>query len=236
MYKKVVPLDIRTHKGKRIRQVDSFKFAENLHMVPIIANEFKAAASIYPIVFIEEEGNMTPFVLLGLTQGKNLFVNADGSWEASFIPSTIRRYPFVLGRHESQGGYILCVDEESGFLSDDEGEPLVDEDGNPGKVAEEARKYLAELFKMKDMTKRFCQDLHERGLITPLNFHFKDASGNMRQIDGCCTINEEKLNALSDEDFLEFRRRGGLPLVYCQLLSIAQIDRLVKMNTQRGGS
>jgi len=45
-------------------------------------------------------------------------------------------------------------------------------------------------------------------------------------------INEEPLNNVSDERHLELRNKRYLPAIYAQLISLAQIERLV---TLRGG-
>jgi hypothetical protein len=46
-------------------------------------------------------------------------------------------------------------------------------------------------------------------------------------------VNEAKLNGLPDEDFIEFRKRGALSLIYAHLVSLSQIERLVQMQSER---
>lgn len=43
---------------------------------------------------------------------------------------------------------------------------------------------------------------------------------------GLFRIDEDALNALDTEAFLQLRKMGALPLIYCQLLSIQNLQRL----------
>ena len=54
-----------------------------------------------------------PVALLGLNAGQNLFVDAAGKWQASYVPAIIRRYPFALTPRGTDGQYIVCLDEGS---------------------------------------------------------------------------------------------------------------------------
>ncbi len=42
-------------------------------------------------------------------------------------------------------------------------------------------------------------------------------------------MNEKKFNEMSDESFIELRKRGILPLIYAHLMSLSQITRLVQL-------
>lgn len=97
-YERPVPLNRTEHKDLRIKPIPNLKFASTVHSVPLTGVEFPAAARDLPILF----GGLTvdsagPLALLGLRENENLFINADGHWEANaYIPAFVRRYPFVL--------------------------------------------------------------------------------------------------------------------------------------------
>jgi hypothetical protein len=55
----------------------------------------------------------------------------------------------------------------------------------------------------------------------------------MKSIGGCYVINEQRLNSLSDELFLEIKHKQYLPAVYAHLVSLAQTERLVKLKDER---
>ena len=123
MFKKVVPVNKERHAGKKIKEVSGFDFARGFHIAYVTMQEFARAASIFPIVFLEdkEKDEFRPVVLLGLNSGENLFVGADGKWQASYVPAIIRRYPFALAPAGNDGQFVVCIDEESELVSDSEG-------------------------------------------------------------------------------------------------------------------
>ena len=234
MFNKMVPITRQRHAGKKVLPVRTFKFASKTNIVSLITNEFNKVASVCPIVFVKDKDELLkPFALLGLEQGENLFIDDAGRWEAHYIPAIIRRYPFVLGRNEGKSELVLCIDEESEFVSDTEGEPLFNEKGEPGKITETARNYLIELQKFSELTNMFSKELAERELLSPLNMQIKNSQGALVKIDGIFAVNEAKLNELPDEAFMELRKRGALSLIYAHLISLVQMERLVQMQGKR---
>jgi len=236
MFRKVVPVNQERHAGKKIKQVESFDFASKFHIAYLTMHEFVRAAAIYPLVFIEdkEKDEFRPVALLGLDAGENLFVDAKGKWQGSYIPAIIRRYPFALSQVGEDGRYLVCVDEESDLVSDTEGSPLFSEKGEPTQVIENVKKYLSELQQMDKLTHEFCKFLAEHNLFVPLNMRVRQ-SDKVKNISGCYVINEERLNNLSDELFIGVRNKRYLPAIYAQLTSLSQIERLVMLKDELTG-
>lgn len=230
MFEQVVPVNKDRHAGKKVRMSNDFKFASKFHVAYLTVHEFARAASIYPIVFLEDKDSdeFRPVALMGLDAGENLFVDANGQWSASYIPAIIRRYPFALSKAQEADRYIVCVDEASELLSDTEGAPLFDEQGNPTQVIENVKRYLGELQQMDQMTHEFTQFLIQNNLLTPLNMRV-NAANQVRNITGCYVINEERLNNFTDSKFLEVRQKSYLPAVYAHLISLSQIERLANL-------
>jgi hypothetical protein len=231
MFKKIVPFAPKNFSGKKVRPVNTFEFAKGSHIASIMVNEYNRAAGIYPIVFLKDGEKYNSYVMMGLNQNENLFIDEEGHWKSGYIPAIIRRYPFVLAKTQQADNFMLGIDEESEFLSDTEGEDLLDSEGNPSKLVENAKQYLTELHKASLMTERFCKELADRELIGPLNLQIRSGNETMRNIGGCFGINEAKFNELPDEDFLELRKRGILPLIYAHILSLSQFERLVQMRS-----
>lgn len=236
MFKNLVPVTKEKHGKKKIKQIEGFDFASSFHIASVMAHEFVRAASIYPIVFLEdkEKDEFRPVVLMGLDAGENLYVDKNGKWQASYIPAIIRRYPFALARTNQEGQFTVCIDEDSHLLSNDEGAPIFDENGTPTQVMENVKRYLGELQQMAKFTEDFCQFFATRNLFTPLNMRVRDKE-NIKNIAGCYVINEERLNNLSDERFLEIRNNRYLPAIYAHLTSLSQIERLVLLKQEKTG-
>ena len=56
-----------------------------------------------------------------------------------------------------------------------------------------------------------------------------DVAGEKRNINGLYLIDEQKLNQLSDEAFLELKKRGILGPIFGHLGSLNQVNRLARM-------
>lgn len=227
MFKKLAPVTKDAHKKLKIQPIDNFNFAKEFHIASVMAHEFVRAASVYPIVFIEDANNeFRPVAMMGLEVGKNLFIDDEGKWQASYVPAIIRRYPFALAKAGDEGQFTVCLDEEASILSEKgDGNPLFDKDGEPTEVIENVKKYLSELQQMEVFTTNFCTFLKENNLFTPLNMRVV-ADEKLKNITGCYVVNEERLNNLSDSSFLDIKSKRYLPAIYAHLVSLAQIERL----------
>lgn len=230
---KVEPLSYQRHGRLKILDKRSYRFAEDYYIVSLQVNELFRAAATYPIVFVENNDGYRPYALLGLKRGENLFTDSDGRWNAGYIPTVVRTHPFVLGKAEDRDAMMVCVDLESDLVSESEGQPLFDESGKPTEVVENAQKALSELQRYVDFTRRFSDDLKDRGLLSPLDIKIREKGNDPQHIEGCYGINEKRLNEMTDEAFLELRRSGILPLIYAQTMSMGQMERLLKMRRER---
>lgn len=232
MFKRLVPVNRDLHQGKRILPATSFAFAGQFHLASVMVHEFVRAAATYPIVFLEDKENdaFRAVALLGLDSGENLFVDATGKWNASYIPAIIRRYPFALAKGAETDQFTVCVDEESPLLSDTEGEALFTEQGEPTQVIENVKRYLGELQQMEVFTQAFSQFFSEHNLFTPLNMRVRHQE-QIKNITGCYVINEDRIQNLSNELFLEMREKRYLAPMYAHLNSLAQIERLVSLKS-----
>lgn len=230
MFKKLVPVNKEQHKDLKIKAIEGFDYAKGFHIASLMVHEFARAASVYPIVFIEDktQDEFRPVVLLGLNEGENLFVGADGKWQASYVPAIIRRYPFALARVNEEGQYTVCVDEESDTVSREDGKPLFDDNGEPTEVVDNVKRYLGELQQMEVFTQEFCKHLAHQNLFTPLNMRVRQ-DNQVKNITGCYVVNEERLNNLSDSNVLDLRQRRYLAPIYAHLTSLAQIERLSQL-------
>jgi hypothetical protein len=234
VFDRVVPLSRERHGAKRVRSAVGFGYAAGFHIAYVTMHEFARAEALYPVLFLQDgaPGRYRPVVLMGLEAGENLYVGDDGRWAASYIPAMIRRYPFALSRGDRDGRYVVCVDEGSDLLSETEGAPLFDDEGRPTELIENVKRYLTELQQMDHATKEFVDFLVARDLLTSLSMRI--ATGDRtRNVTGCHVINEEKLNELDDETFLELRRKRFLPAIYAHLMSMPQIERLVQMRKDK---
>ncbi len=237
MFKKLVPLNKDAHAGTKVLPINSFSFAKPFHIASMMVQEFARAASVYPIVFLEdkEQDEFKPVAMLGLEAGENLFIADDGSWKASYVPAIIRRYPFALARNSEQSEqFTVCIDEDAEVVSKDEGKELFNSAGEPTEVVENVKKYLGEMHQMEMFTKTFSHFLAENNLFTPLNMRVR-YHGQIRNVTGCYVVNEERLNNLSDKKFLEIREKRYLAPIFAHLTSLSQLERLAMLKDGQAG-
>src|SRR5712672_823641 len=102
---RLVELSRSEHAGLRIRADRVEASAASQHLIPIVASEFRKAATQYPIVFAKnpETGRFAPFVLNGLEPEENLFWSGT-KLDAAYVPLNIRRRPFFVGMAEPSSG------------------------------------------------------------------------------------------------------------------------------------
>ena len=233
MFQQMVPVSLERHKSKKVLNTAGFEYASEFHIAYVTMHEFARACAIYPIVFLADKTNgYRSVALMGLQNGENLFIGKQGSWNASYIPAMIRRYPFALSKGAQEGRFVVCVDEASALLSDTDGAALFDDDGKPTQVIENVKRYLSELQQMDLMTQDFIKFLEAHDLLTSLNMRV-NTSEQVKNITGCFVIHEERFNNLSDALFSELRKKKYLPAIYAHLLSLPQIERLVQMKNER---
>lgn len=237
MFDHMVPLSVERHAQQRVRHSTSLRFARKFHIAYITLHEFSRAGAVYPLVFVadKQEGGYRSVALMGLSAGENLFVSTGGQWQASYIPAMIRRYPFALSKASGNDQYVVCVDESSSLLSDTEGAPLFDAQGKATETLENVKRYLAELQAMDRATRGMCEFLKAHDLLVPFNLRV-NASAQLRKIDGCFVISEERFNALDDEVIVEMRKKRYLGAIYAHLMSLAQVERLVALQRSRDAS
>lgn len=236
MFNQLVPVNKERHAATKIKPTQGFGYAAGFHVASVMVHEFPRAASIYPVVFLKDEasGTYRPMALLGLEEGENLFVHADGSWKASYVPAVIRRYPFALAGASEPGAFSVCVDEGSDLVNGVDGLPLFDADGNPAHALENVVRYLTELQQMDVQSRAYCQFLAENDLLVPLNMQLKQGS-QVKNIQGAFAISDERIAKLSDDVFLQMRTRGYLPATYAHLVSLAQVERLLMLKADSQG-
>lgn len=233
---KLIPISKETHVDKSWTRFKSYQFAAKDNLAPLVGAEVVKAVLAFPMAFIKQGNNFKLVVLLSLTPGQNMFVAPNGQWLGGYVPSALRGYPFRLARAEGRDDLILCVDEDSGLISDTEGEPFFDEQGQLAKPVKDVMDFLSQIEQNRIVTQQAVSALAEARVITEWNLKVK-VGEEEKPVTGLYMIDEAKLNNLEDEQFLKLRKTGALPIAYAQLLSMGNIqifERLAKLHQQIG--
>ena len=82
-------------------------------------------------------------------------------------------------------------------------------------------------------TVEFCKSLVENDLLIDRQADINTASGKRISFSGFRIIDEKKLNEISDDVFLGWRKKGWLPFIYAHLFSGSQWQRLTALLNTR---
>ena len=232
---RIEPLNKQSHGNVKIKPSTDVKDIVTQSILPLVVGEFSSAAIEFPICFIKvpESDEFSAVALLGLEKGENLFVK-DEKWDAAYMPARYTHKPFGLIKagEGDQQGFQIAIDMDSELVSEEEGRELFNEDGSESEFLEQQKKAMGSYLEQEQLTKAFIKELQTRELLVAKKISLT-VNGRKIDIDGINIIDEEKLNAVSDEDFLDMRKRGMLPAIYTHMISMRQVSGLIKRKTER---
>lgn len=212
------------HSNKRWQRYTSYAFAANDAVAPLVIQELTKAAAVLPVGFMASGDHFMPVAVQGLAPGANLWVAPNGRWLGGYIPAVYRAYPFKLA-NAPDNQQVLCVVENSGLLSDTDGEPFFDEAGEPTQAIKDVLSFLTQVAINHQATHRACAALQKHSLIKPWPIKLNTDQGN-QTIEGLHTIDETALSQLPAEALVELRDADALLAAYCQLMSTQHLQKL----------
>lgn len=236
-YKKLVALQKDQHRHHSFKKFERLDFAAHTQSVLLAASEYAEACKDYPIVFVKTpDNNMMSIALLGFRQNENLYVDANGKWNARYIPVYVRRYPFVFSE-VSADQVMLCVDEECiGLNTAGEGEALFDEQGTASPFVNDLMQFMNNYQMNLTRTLAFTEHLQQLGLFVENNAKVKLNSGEEFLINGFSIVDETRLAALDDDTLLQLAKSGELGRIHAHLISLSNFDNFIKLDEQRSTS
>ena len=230
-----VALNVNEHKNHKFKRHLDLKHTSEMHMTPICVQEFSAVCHEYPILFVKdsETGQFRAVALLGIKPKENVYYK-EGDWNADYLPEYLRQYPFVLTidpNNKDQG--MLCFDADSESVNEAEGEALFNEDGSQSDFTRNIGEFIATYNAKMQSTVNFCKELVDKNLLVSKNLELQLANEEKYNLTGLYIIDEEKIQELSDEDYLSLRKNNLLAAIYAQLLSLSRINKLLKLHNKK---
>jgi hypothetical protein len=221
---KYVSISRDVHQKRRWLRPGNFAFVANDTVSSIFGAEVAKAALTMPIALVKHGDAFVLSAVLSLNAKSNMFVAPDGRWLGGYIPALLRFYPFRLLTPEGGTEPVLCIDEDSGLVSESgaDGELFFDAEGNVSPALTTVLKFLGELERSRAATNLAVASLEQAGLIVPWPIKVKEEQGE-RTVQGLYRIDEAVLNALPEDIFIKLRYTGALPVAYAQLLSMGQL-------------
>ena len=232
-YKAPRPVEATRHAKSGLIENMDVGFASDANAIPVNVVEFAVAARHYPIVFSTAEPSL-PVVVTGPRTGTNAFVGTDSSWARGFyVPAYVRRYPFILMENTEKEQFILCVDEESGAMTDGGERQLFNEEGKPSELTDRALEFCRAYHGQYEATRQFVAALNEHELLTDNSTEIRLADDRKIQMQGYKVIDREKFDKLPDDVFLEWRKKNWLPVVYSHLVSLSNWPSVLQRAADR---
>jgi hypothetical protein len=207
------------------RRYGGYGFAANDILAPLVVQELAKACKYLPIGFLQQNDAFVPHALQGFTPGRNMFV-VNGKWIVPYTPAVYRGYPFAV-MEGANDQLHLCIDMDSGVVGAVEGfgERFFDDAGEAAQPVKDVFNFLQQIHRNRSVTQFVCAALAAEDLFQPWPLKVQGTDGE-RRVDGLFRIDEARLNSLDPEALARVQKAGGLPVAYCQLLSMGNIQTL----------
>jgi hypothetical protein len=238
LYRQPTLLDSKLHVGLKIKPHVDWSFTRDLNAVFVTGIEFPEASREYAIAFVpggtaaNGKPVVVPVALLGLRERQNLYLKADGGWEARYMPAFFRRYPFAFTQ-ATDNRLALVYDASWPGFSNTEGEDLLTPAGEASPHLKNISQFLENFEQEAARTRALCEKLVEYDLLRGAEINGQLANGEKVTATGFFMVDEERLRKLSDAQVLELHRSGVLALLHAHLLSMGLVSRLAERMAER---
>jgi hypothetical protein len=230
----MTPLNNKQHANLKIQYANDVSRFQNQNLIPITVQDFIPLSTEFPIIFVKNEdtGQFTSVAMMGIRSGINLYCQ-DVEWSCAVAPVGFHNAPLSLVKTgENSEEVMVCFDENSPFVSNENGDALFDKEGQQTDFLNRKTQALLNIADFTEQTQAIIGILAKKKLLTSKQLNVKLTSEEEPiLLNGIYLIDEKVLNSLPAQEFEELRTQGLLPLIYAQLASLHQITRLtIKQN------
>ena len=198
---------------------------------PLVAAEISSAQKHFPVVFSGKERPL-PLAIVGLNNDGNLFLNAEGQWEAlCYIPSYLRRHPFALAEG-ADDKFALVIDRASNAVSDDPDFPFF-EGTELSEKTQSMVNFCGQYESERKRTDAFMQKLNELDLLSLQEVSTKTDNSDT-PLANYYGVDVEKFSKLAPEQLAELHSQGYMTFIFAHLFSMENRNRLIERSRLRG--
>ena len=221
-----------------------FVFATGHHLCPLTVQEFSAASTCYPIIFVGKDYD--PVAVMGVVDNQNLFATPDAGFEMdAYIPAFIRRYPFVLAAPTPAPGeaasdrLLVGIDRAYEYIAENAQFPFFDDKGEPTDYTQRCLQFCNDFESQARMTRQFVDLLRELDLFEQRSTTYQpqdivgNPSGEPQVVAEYFGISEQKLKQLPKDKLAEMVDNGAMQQIYAHLNSLFGWDKLLARHFQR---
>jgi hypothetical protein len=222
------------HKDLKVITTRSAAYGDNVQFALTFSWEFRSIQAHYPIFFTKDAGTgeYASVAMFGVQDKENLFLS-DTGWDASYVPLSVKREPFLIGFQEAAGASsgdkepVIHVNMDSPRISDTEGEAVFLAHGGISPYLEQINSVLNTINEGYPVHKLFINELVEHGLLESFALDIELNDGSQNRLMGFYTINEEALWELDGDVLASLNKKGFLMPIYMAIASLSNIRDLI---------
>ncbi|TDV99035.1 SapC protein [Halomonas alkaliantarctica] len=231
-----IALSPSQHAGLGYLPKDGYHFADQLNVAGILLAELPKLLPHYVVVLLKEGEHFQPMVLLGVGE-RNLYVAPNGKWLGTYVPASLRGYPFTLANSEQPGEKVFAIDAD--HLSENQGDALFDDEGKLAGTAAQTLDFLTQCDRNRAATQQACDALQRAGVIEQWPLTIERGEGQEPlTVNGLYRINEAALINLEADVFATLKG-APMALAYAQMFSMGQLNQLAdraKFHAEHGAT
>ncbi len=228
----LVALDAQKHAGLGLDRNALRRFIATRNVFEITLPEFFYAARHYPVVFVKgQDGSMGASVITGLRQNQNLYLDAEGDWQAqAYVPASVRRFPFhavnaSAGPNTRQKKVL--VDESGLGVSDD---VFFDQSGVATDTWKASEILISDYLAAAERSAEFCARLAELELLEAFDAQVNPERQDSLRLTGMHRVNEDRLNRLAAKTIRDLMQGGEMSRIYAHLISLENFAKLLDLS------
>ncbi|GAC13905.1 SapC family protein [Aliiglaciecola lipolytica] len=229
-------LDNITHKDLQVITDFLPNLGDDVSFTNIFVSEFREVQGLYPIFFNKhsQTGKFEAIALFGFAPLENLYLNQTG-WQASYIPLTIRRRPFLIGFQNVQSEGVLkqepvvFIDMDSPRVSEFQGEKVFLEQGGQSDYLQNINSILQTIHQGHTQTDEFIDTILQHDLIEQVSIKVQLKDGSNHELNSLYTVNEEKVASLQGDVLQSLHQKGYLQMMHMMEASMSNLSALIEM-------
>ena len=219
------------HRQLRIKTGYGAALGDAVMYVMTYPMEFRDIQSCYPILFTKDPntGGFFAAAVMGFEADQNLFLRENG-WDASYIPATIQRQPFLIatGGEGDTASPVVSLDLDHPRVSQDDGEALFDDEGNTTEFLNQKIALLDNLHRGLQHSNGFIDALLQHELLEQITLDVAFNDGDKKSVQGFYTIAEERLYQLQGDVLESLNQAGYLQPVFMAVASLSRMRDIIE--------
>lgn len=233
-------LDNITHKDVHVITENTLQLSDKSSYSHVFISEFRDVQAHYPIFFQKntQTGQFEAIALFGLAGEENLFLT-DTGWQANYLPLSIQRRPLLIGFQENtEDGVVseepvIHIDMDSPRISYNQGEAIFLPQGGQSPYLQQMAATLMAIHEGHQQTQAFIDTLQQHELIESVEIKVTLDDDSSHAMNFLYTINEEKVEKLSDQAIADLHKFGYLKAIHMVLASMPNMSHLIELKNRQ---